>query len=510
MSEENSKSKILVVDDEETILFALKRVLSRENYEIFLADNPVEAWEILDRENIDVLITDIMMNEFSGLELMEKTKEKFPMVPVVLITGNPDLSTAQEAIRHKAYDYISKPVERNRILEVVQSAVQSKNQDIADRQMSEERKIQLESLSRRTQDLHLQNSIILNTTHEMIVTILADHRIHSLNRSAEKELCGKGKASHLIGKNISEIFPPKWKSTYCRTLDKLMHLKKDTSSRIIEVEILNKEREAIPCEISFCRYSIEGQIYFTGVIRDISDRKMLIQKLIESEKRAILNTIAASIGHEINNALTAIMGFVELGLSPDSDATITKQALQMTLSQGEKLRNLTSNLLTLEKSQDNWGGEIRDDTDLNLALDSVLEVFAKSKRMKHCKLSVEKHPGKLIIQGKKDKIELILSNLILNAADATDNSGNISIRTFLGKKGEPCFEIRDDGIGMSDDIISKIYEPYFTTKEVGHGTGLGMFVVKELGNLYGIQISVDSKLGEGSRFLLRFSHSKLQ
>ena len=98
--------------------------------------------------------------------------------------------------------------------------------------------------------------------------------------------------------------------------------------------------------------------------------------------------------------------------------------------------------------------------------------------------------------------------ILLNAADATDNKGNILIKTYISGN-DPIIEIQDDGNGMDEETIQNLYEPYFTTKGLGKGTGLGMFVVKEIADLYHINIKVESKKNIGTKFILTFSPAKI-
>ena len=96
---------------------------------------------------------------------------------------------------------------------------------------------------------------------------------------------------------------------------------------------------------------------------------------------------------------------------------------------------------------------------------------------------------------------------MLNAADATENRGNIFIKTYISGT-DPIMEIQDDGTGMEQETLVNLYEPYFTTKGLGKGTGLGMFVVREIAELYHIEINVESKKDYGTKFILKFSPAR--
>lgn len=496
------KPKVLIIDDDEAILTALNRILGRSMYEVFLASSPEKGIQLIQNNDIDVIISDILMERLSGIDLIRWVNQNTPDIPVILITGNPDLTTAQEAVKYQAFDYIQKPVERSKILYVVQKAIGLRHLNEMKKQNFYETVTRAESLTKRNQDLNYQNSIILDTTADCVITIRPNGEIFSINQSTRERFATKDKP--IVGEHISVLYPPR----YAKLLNRIFQIvvNQNTISprrNSAEIELLDSTGKQISCEATICKYTIGDETFYTGIVRDISDRKMLTQKLIESEKISFLNSIASSIGHEINNSLTVIMGYIELAIQPKAELTLKDKAIEIAYSQGQKLRNLTHNLLTLGRSKGGWDSGPDDITDLNLCLDEVLEVFEKSNRIKRCNLQLSKHPSALPIKGNQEKIGLIISNLILNSADATNNSGTIRIHSYLEKE-EPCFSIEDDGIGMTQDVIDKLYEPYFTTKAIGKGTGLGMFVVKEISRLYGIKYTVETKPGVGTKFTLRF------
>lgn len=208
--------------------------------------------------------------------------------------------------------------------------------------------------------------------------------------------------------------------------------------------------------------------------------------------------MAASIGHEINNSLTAIQGFVEMASRENADTMLKDRALKVTLNQTEKLRALTSNLLQLGKSlkSNNEQSKI---LDLNKEISSVLQVFKETAKLKYCQIKREESSEHIPIKMNSDQFALLLSNILLNAADATNNIGTIEILSYQDQKNSHLI-VTDDGDGMSPETLDKIYEPYFTTKELGKGTGLGMFVVKQIVDNFEIRLEIESIAGKGSKF----------
>lgn len=157
---------------------------------------------------------------------------------------------------------------------------------------------------------------------------------------------------------------------------------------------------------------------------------MISEKLIDAERRAFLSILASSIGHEINNSLTAIQGHIEIAKLPDATDPIRQKAIQITWSQLVKLKTLTNNLLQLGKPGENFK-RASEPIDLNECVESVIDVFQKTSRLKNCKIHFKPEPIPVIVESNQDQLSLLLSNIVLNSADATGNQGNIQISVYI-------------------------------------------------------------------------------
>lgn len=115
-------TSVLVVDDEFEIRTVLERVISKEGYQVLSAKDSDSALEIIRNQKVDVVISDIVMNGKNGIEVVKEIRKINENIPVILMTGNPDLNTAEEAVRNRAFDYISKPIRRRNILEILERA----------------------------------------------------------------------------------------------------------------------------------------------------------------------------------------------------------------------------------------------------------------------------------------------------------------------------------------------------------------------------------------------------
>nr|PJZ91795.1 hybrid sensor histidine kinase/response regulator [Leptospira ellisii] len=494
---ESKSTTVLVIDDESEIRTVLERVISREGYRVFLAKDYDSAIEIVRSYRIDVVISDIVMNGKSGLEVAKEIRKIDENIPVILMTGNPDLTTAEEAVRNRAFDYISKPIRRTNIIEVLEKAKNEK--EARDKRAETLLKSENENtkLAQRAQDLYLQNYNILNATSDCVITLDENLNFSSLNQSA---LDAFGyKEEEIVGKHFNILVPPGKENVYMEKVERLLKRKtKRQIARINHSDLKGKDGEVRTYDISVCYYDIEGKTYYTGIARDITNKLLISEKLIDAERRAFLSTLASSIGHEINNSLTAIQGHIEIAKLPDSNDQVRQKAIQITWGQLIKLKTLTNNLLQLGKPGESLK-KTSEPIDLNESVEIVIDVFQKTSRLKNCQIHFKPDPSPVMIESDQDQLSLLLSNIMLNSADATGNRGNITISVQI-RNHHPVVSILDDGIGMNEEVIQKIYQPYFTTKGIGKGTGLGMFVAKEIADQYGIRIEIESEPKSGTEF----------
>ncbi|RMD98817.1 MAG: sigma-54-dependent Fis family transcriptional regulator, partial [Calditrichaeota bacterium] len=127
MAREAAHASILIVDDEQSVRDSIERVLEREGYQVFKAANAHEAEDILQKETVALVLTDLRMPDVSGLELLRQVKKQFPDIEVVMITGHGTIERAVEAMKEGAYDFITKPFKRAEILRAVSKALEKRN-----------------------------------------------------------------------------------------------------------------------------------------------------------------------------------------------------------------------------------------------------------------------------------------------------------------------------------------------------------------------------------------------
>ncbi len=268
----------------------------------------------------------------------------------------------------------------------------------------------------------------------------------------------------------------------------------------------------------FPRLDASGAL--TGIVHvaaDISaarkaeeDQKNLEIQLIQAQKMESIGTLAGGIAHDFNNLLTAIIGYSELAsqeLAPDQPAC---KHLQEVTTAGQRARDLVRQILTFSRKT----AENRSAIDLPALIDECLGLL-RASLPKTIDITTDITPGCGPILADRVQINQILMNLCSNAAHAMEETGGrleISLRPTtrtadetgdpLGLRGGTYLEltVRDSGHGMPEEVLKRIFEPYFTTKPAGQGTGLGLSVVHGIVRSHGGDINVESSEDGGTVF----------
>lgn len=226
----------------------------------------------------------------------------------------------------------------------------------------------------------------------------------------------------------------------------------------------------------------------------------LLKQLAYNEKMAELGRISAGIVHELNAPLSVITSAAQMILRETEVPEFVREMVARISSEAQRLSQLTRGLLTFGR-QDEESGE----TDVNLAIDFVLDflTYEAARRGVTALRSLDYHLPFVRMDG--NMLKQILLNLIMNSLQAMEEGGGkLLVETIAPTADEISIVIADTGPGIPEDALAKIFQPYFTTKKPGEGTGLGLFVTKTLVENMGGRIEVKSKLGEGTTFRVTF------
>jgi two-component system cell cycle sensor histidine kinase/response regulator CckA len=242
---------------------------------------------------------------------------------------------------------------------------------------------------------------------------------------------------------------------------------------------------------------------------DITERLSLEERLRHSQKMEAVGQLAAGVAHDFNNILTIVKGHASLLAEDDGLDSVKRESLEHITRASDRAAELTRQLLAFSRKQVMTLSRI----DLNQELDAIASML-KSLLVEGIELRCEFCDGPAPIFADTGMIGQIVTNLAMNARDAMPRGGALTLETRLqpaddsagavGANGFVRLRISDTGEGIDPVSLPRIFEPFFSTKEVGKGTGLGLATVYGLVNQHKGRISVDSKLGEGTTFTVHF------
>ncbi|OGS45949.1 MAG: hypothetical protein A2539_06445 [Elusimicrobia bacterium RIFOXYD2_FULL_34_15] len=261
---------------------------------------------------------------------------------------------------------------------------------------------------------------------------------------------------------------------------------------------------------------------FAAIFSDITERKnmekekeKLQAQLLQSEKMAAVGQLAGGVAHEINNPMGVILGFAQSVVKMVKEGDSLYIPLKSIEREAIRCKKLVSNLLTFSRIDD----KVKDKADINVLIDdtiSLVEAHAKIKNIEIIKRYVPDLPQ---IEINKNQIEQVIVNLCNNAMDAMPEGGTITITTsqidadlnapacrqagINADKKYIIISISDTGVGMSEEVKKHVFEPFYTTKEVGKGTGLGLSICYEIIKKHNGTIEVESEVGKGTTFVVK-------
>lgn len=312
---------------------------------------------------------------------------------------------------------------------------------------------------------------------------------------------------HGVGKPITEampVFGPVLESECRRVVD----TGQGTNERSVHVQPADeegRERQWL-MRSSPVLAEDESVLGVNILLQDVTDRTMMEERIRQSQKTEAVGQLAAGIAHEINNALTAIYGYLSLARAQLPDGHNATSNLDRVLSAAEQAGHITKALLTFSRND----ATSRKPVELRAVVDQAMALFGGLAPANiKVRLDTAAAAG-LMVNGDATQLQQIVMNLAINARDAMPKGGVLRVElTAARREGDAGgsaprvrLTISDTGVGMTRQIRERVFEPFFTTKPRGQGTGLGTSVVHGIVRSHGGEIWVESAAGEGTTFTI--------
>jgi PAS domain S-box-containing protein len=474
--------KILLVEDHPGSRRNLQRLIARRGHDVTAVGSAEEAEAALAADRFPFLILDWMLPGKSGVDLCRELRaqpdgdEMF----ILLVTAKADTEDLQQALEAGASDYLSKPLDVD-LLNVRISVAERQIRDLTERNQA--RAALVESARTMTN--------ILEKTTDGFFAVDSEWKITYINAEAEAMVgCKRDEA---LGRLLWERFPELVGSVFQTNYEKVM------------AERVAVEFEAVDATGKIW-YEVHAYPSNGGVsvfFRDISERKKSETERLTTSKLESLGTLAGGIAHDLNNILTVISGNIGLAqIEAPADSGSLLGFLSKAGQAAQHAAHLSSQLLTFSKG----GAPLKKVVSIGDLLERSAE-FALYGSNLRADFDIAVDLWKAEVDA--GQIEQVVNALMLNAREAMPQGGTVRVRArnivFEENTNAPLpsgryikVAISDRGAGISDELRTKIFDPYFTTKPTGTGLGLAISysVVKKHGGL----LLLENSSGEGSTF----------
>ncbi|HXY39462.1 MAG TPA: ATP-binding protein, partial [Vicinamibacteria bacterium] len=286
-----------------------------------------------------------------------------------------------------------------------------------------------------------------------------------------------------------------------RVAERMATLLREGGSTAMELQAVSRDGRTVPYFVTGTRVELEGRTCLLGTALDISERRRLQEQLYRAQKMEAIGSLAGGIAHDFNNILFAMSAVTELARRTVSDRPAVVAHLDQLLQSVARARDLVAKILAFSRRS----APVRETLDLRTVAEEVSKLLRPS-----CPAGVRVHfsavPQPVLVQADPSEIHQVVLNLGTNAVHAVSESGG-SIEVSVGW-AEPkaagtaplarlC--VRDNGHGIPESVRHRIFDPYFTTKPAGEGTGLGLAVVHGIVSSAGGHVEVESAPGQGTR-----------
>lgn len=342
---------------------------------------------------------------------------------------------------------------------------------------------------RKLQDTSAFADEVVSNLPVGLIATGSDGRITFLNEAAEKITGVNRDAAR--GKRPEEVVASPW----CELKDLL-----DQGGAVLEreMECSFGDNKAVPLSVSASRIANEED-EFVGtilILRDLGEVRRLQEEVRRKEKLAALGNLAAGIAHEIRNPLSSIKGFATYFGTKFPEGSEDRESASVMIREVDRLNRVISELLEFARPS-----ELRlRPTEVNELMRHALRLIEPDAKAKKIEIRFSPTEGLPRVAIDPDRFTQALLNLYLNAIQAMDDGGVLSVNSSVGQNGEVRIQVADTGAGIRAEDLDKIFDPYFTTK--ARGTGLGLPIVHKIIEAHGGDIRVKSVVKKGTAFTI--------
>jgi PAS domain S-box-containing protein len=494
------KIRILVAEEDPIFLKMIEDSLRESSYPYHIekVSSGGECLRKLQTKQFDILLLDHHLPDGQGLDWLRRFNEVGLAIPTIFVTTTGDPRLAIEVMKEGVFDYINRSAECAKAFPfVVNRAVEGYNL------MVEKVRLQKELIETKN---FLES--IVEKAGDAISVVDLEGKVLYWNEGAER-IYGYTK-EEVMGKRSPEfLFPQEEKlgREEGRAMDQLMtRVEKGEVVSNVEGKRQTKEGKEIIISMTLSPLrNAEGEIIGASrICKDITHLKKAEERLILAERLSSLGELTAGVAHELRNPLAGIKINTQV-LSRKKDLSdVEKRILANTREGIEKIQKIVDDMLHFARPK---AAHFKEE-EINEIVEESLSVLQGKLKKSNIPPVFQKGEGLPKARIDSHQIQQVLVNLILNAIQAMDKGGTLTIRTFLEDERGVGVEVKDTGVGIPKSHLKRIFDPFFTTKS--EGTGLGLSISLKILENHGATIDVDSEEGNGSSFTIHFPDWKGQ
>ncbi|PYS70065.1 MAG: hypothetical protein DMF69_14775 [Acidobacteria bacterium] len=325
------------------------------------------------------------------------------------------------------------------------------------------------------------NESIIESINVGLLAVDLEGRVTRLNSALEHILDLRRDAA--VGKRVESLFSEDFADTLKQVLGKDGWQLKEIRN-IYKLHTATLGNRSLVLNIALAPLQdAQGQTGALVVLEDVTTRIGLEEQLQQREKLSSIGLLAAGVAHEVNTPLTGVSSYTQMLLGMLSENDPKHALLQKVRTQAERATNIVNNLLNFSRTGN--------------ATEQLLEPQLRRSQIEIVRSYIPDAPEAF---GNAGKLQQVFTNMILNARDAIPEGGRIILSTSAAEDGSLAVEVSDTGIGIAPENVAKIYDPFYTTKGVGQGTGLGLAVSYGIIQEHAGRITVESTPGRGTTF----------
>jgi PAS domain S-box-containing protein len=494
-------ARILIVEDETIVAMDIAATLRRLQYEVVgMVGTGAAAIESAQSKKPDLILMDIRLKgAMDGIEAASIIQRQNP-TPIVFLTAHADVDTLERAKAASPYGYLVKPFDESALHRTLEIALQRVATDKAGREDA------LDALWHSEERFRL---IVDAIKGYALFIIDLEGRIASWNTGAER-MTGFS-AEDVLGKSVTVLRPP---DAVAEDLEPLFaRIRRDGSAEWDDVGIKRDGSRYLPHVYCTSMLNRAGEVIgYVSVTRDVTEQRNLEAQLAQAQKLESLGQLAGGVAHDFNNMLMVIFARCEM-LLRQLPSEKHRQFVADIRSAAMKNRDLTQQLLAAARQQ------VLEPQDVNLndVITSAIQLLAPTLG-EQITIQSQTESSLWSVYADAGKLHQVLLNLAINARDAMPRGGTLTIesrnvqvdsayaRQHIGLHADDyvALIVSDTGSGIPREVRDRIYDPFFTTKEAGRGTGLGLAVVRGIVEQTGGLIWMYSEEGRGTTFKIFF------